>query len=91
MKTKEELNALKEEVETLNKKLHELTEEELAQVSGGIVPPSQREDLPERTAPLYVELGDDWDLETPHWEDKIDVKEEPGHYSIQYVITGEDK
>ena len=35
MKTKEELNALKEEVETLNKKLAELTEEELAQVSGG--------------------------------------------------------
>ena len=35
MKTKEELNALKEEVETLNKKLHELTEEELAQVAGG--------------------------------------------------------
>ena len=38
MKTKEELNALKEEVETLNKKLHELTDEELAQVSGGYVP-----------------------------------------------------
>ena len=37
MKTKEELNALKEEVETLNKKLHELTEEELAQVSGGVL------------------------------------------------------
>ena len=36
MKTKEELNALKEKVETLNKKLHELTEEELAQVSGGL-------------------------------------------------------
>ena len=35
MKTKEELNALKEEVETLNKKLHELTEEELEQVTGG--------------------------------------------------------
>ena len=35
MKTKEELNALKEEVETLDKKLAELTEEELAQVSGG--------------------------------------------------------
>ena len=34
MKTREEMNALKE-VETLNKKLHELTEEELAQVSGG--------------------------------------------------------
>ena len=38
MKTKEELNALKEEVETLNKKLHELTGEELAQVSGGVEP-----------------------------------------------------
>ena len=40
MKTKEELNALKEEVETLNKKLHELTEEELAQVSGGVLEPA---------------------------------------------------
>ncbi len=38
MKTKEELNALKEEVENLNKKLAELTEEELAQVSGGSEP-----------------------------------------------------
>ena len=37
MKTKEELNALKEEVETLNKKLAELTDEELAQVAGGWV------------------------------------------------------
>ena len=35
MKTKEEPNALKEEVETVSKKLHELTDEELAQVSGG--------------------------------------------------------
>ena len=34
-KTKEELNALKEEVETVSKKLHKLTDEELAQVSGG--------------------------------------------------------
>ena len=50
MKTKEELNALKEEVETLNAKLAELSEDELAQVSGGgwsgfngqqnIIPPS---------------------------------------------------
>ncbi len=37
MKTTEELNALKEEVETLNEKLHELTEEELAQVTGGVM------------------------------------------------------
>ena len=37
MKSKEELNALKENVETVSKKLAELTEEELAQVSGGIL------------------------------------------------------
>ena len=35
MKTKEELNKLKEEVETMNKKLKELTKEELSQISGG--------------------------------------------------------
>ena len=35
MKTKEELNALKEEVEALNNKLCELTTEELEQVTGG--------------------------------------------------------
>ena len=37
MKTKEELNALKNEVKALNKKLAELNEEELAQVAGGSV------------------------------------------------------
>ena len=37
MKTKEELNALKEEVDTLNKKLAELSEDELKQVTGGYV------------------------------------------------------
>ena len=36
MKTKEELNALKEEVETLNEKLAELSEDELAAVTGGL-------------------------------------------------------
>ena len=34
-KSKIELNELKEEVKTLNKKLHELTDEQLAQVTGG--------------------------------------------------------
>ena len=34
-KTKEELDALKEEVEAVNEKLAELTEEEIAQVTGG--------------------------------------------------------
>ena len=33
MKTQEELNALKEEVEAVNEKLAELTPEEIAQVS----------------------------------------------------------
>ena len=35
MKTKEERTALKEEVEAVSKKLSELTEDELAQVTGG--------------------------------------------------------
>ena len=35
MKTPEELNVLKEEIETLNKKLGELTTDELKQVTGG--------------------------------------------------------
>lgn len=35
MKTKEELDALKDEIEALTKKLAELTEEEMVQVSGG--------------------------------------------------------
>ena len=35
MKTKEELTALKEEVETVSRKLHELTEEELKYIAGG--------------------------------------------------------
>ena len=34
-KSKEELNKLKEEVEAVNEKLQELTEEESAQVTGG--------------------------------------------------------
>ena len=36
MKTPEELKELKEEVETLNKKLAALSEEELEQVNGGL-------------------------------------------------------
>ena len=40
MKTTEELKELKEEVETLNKKLAELTDEELEQVTGGNLGPS---------------------------------------------------
>ena len=35
MKSKEELDALKEEVESVNEKLQKLTPEEIAQVNGG--------------------------------------------------------
>ena len=45
MKTKEELNALKEEVATLNAKLAELTNEELAQVAGGVKWPEGTDDI----------------------------------------------
>ena len=37
-KTKEELKAIKEEVEAVNEKLQELTPEELEQVNGGAKP-----------------------------------------------------
>lgn len=40
MKTKEELQELKTEYETLNQKLAELTEDELKQVVGGFVVPT---------------------------------------------------
>lgn len=38
MKTKEELHAIKTEVENLNIKLAELTDDELTQVTGGMMP-----------------------------------------------------
>ena len=41
-KSKEELNELKKEVESVNEKLKELTEEELEQVTGGLAPSSSR-------------------------------------------------
>ena len=57
MKTKDELNALKEEVETLNKKLMDLTEEELEQVSGGnIVPPVIPLPVPGREVPVPQDI-----------------------------------
>ena len=40
MKTKEELNALREEFVTLNKKIAELSSEELQEVIGGVTPPT---------------------------------------------------
>ena len=45
MKTKEELKTLREEIAELNRNLHELTEEELAQVVGSFTPPDPSLDL----------------------------------------------
>ena len=56
MKTKEELNALKEEVETVSRKLHELTEEELAQVSGGVLPDSYWPDFEPAVSGTWIGL-----------------------------------
>lgn len=44
MKTKEELNALRNELETLNRKLAELNEEELGAVTGGLRDMPQKND-----------------------------------------------
>ena len=71
MKTKEELTGSKNDVETLSVKLAELSEYELDQVAGGILPPGG-DHLPEDDAggdfpnnrpgiQPYIEFGDDWD------------------------------
>ena len=44
-KTQEELNIIKEEVKALNEKLAELTDEELAQVTGGLLPKDHYENV----------------------------------------------
>ena len=51
MNTKEELNALKEEVESLNKKLRVLTEEELKHVTGGKPPLVEMKEDPASRSP----------------------------------------
>ena len=51
MKTKDKMNALKEEVATVSRKLHELTDEELAQVAGGVLPDSYKLDFEPGVAP----------------------------------------
>ena len=53
MKTKEELNQLKIEYETLSGKLQELTEDELKQVTGGINLPTMLDNsVPLKKAPI---------------------------------------
>ena len=75
MKTPEELNALKNEVETMNKKLPALSDEELSQVNGGAwsdIEPDRRisdlrrylnanENFDKRMIGQYVRLIEDYD------------------------------
>lgn len=57
MKTKEELNAIKEEVETLKNKLAELTDEELTQVTGGKVTTGGSVSGKWNCRPIFAELA----------------------------------
>ena len=64
MKTKEELNALKEEVETESKERQKLTGEELAQVSGGVredaIPSTLAPDAESSSGPLDLGLKSEY-------------------------------
>ena len=58
MKTKEELNALKNEVESLNKKLTELTDDELSEIFGGTPPALPATQLPDTEFSNMFKTGD---------------------------------
>ena len=72
MKTKEELNALKKEVETINKILAELNEDELKQVTGGATEPINIPGL-ETIAPSPVAASND--VPVPNWRENAPKKE----------------
>ena len=56
MKTKEELDALKEEVNKVNEKICELTPEELEQVTGGVLSGFITDDVAHDFTPDILEL-----------------------------------
>ena len=84
-KTQEELNTIKEEVETLNKKLVELNDEELKQVTGGVMPV------------IYASVirnlmgsGVAYNSDSNNWKsDKLPT--EPGNYKIGTDIELNEK
>ena len=57
MKTKEELSALKNEAEALNRKLAELSEDELEQVSGGDIVPDNGLDTVKLNDGICIHCG----------------------------------
>ncbi len=73
MKTKEELNALREEVEALQTKLAELSEEELKQVTGGTANQSEIwfcKYCCTATMQTWIGVGPGWDRDgQKHWCD----------------------
>ena len=99
MKTKEELSTLREEVETLNKKLCELTEDELAEVTGGLRPaftrswffsPRGAEDRPgqvrgtaSRENQNRLTAGDDEGYEHREWLNPMDYPTNPWPWSAK--------
>ena len=88
MKTKEELNALKEEVKAVNGKLSELTEEELEQVSGGVEWSVPENGLPRPsrdTEPENNTTG--W---TPNTSGSEIEPAKPGTYELHGVVWGQD-
>ncbi len=68
MKTKEELNALKEEVEALNKKLCELTEEELSQVTGGVGNEDTVSDSGDHSKEIHIYKNTLDEFDKPKWQ-----------------------
>ena len=86
MKTKDELNALKGELEELSRKLAELNEEELEQVIGGLgsLPPIKPDEKYVMTAGISpndsVDFGQDFD-------NKQDTKQ----YEFHVYDTNPDK
>ena len=68
MKTQEELQQLKNEYESLTTKLKELTEDELKEVSGGLIPiifsENLKESLTESGVKSYIPLDSDSKLKS---------------------------
>ena len=62
MKSKEELNALKERIETVSKELRALSDEELEYVTGGVGVMNEKSDMGNNTLNLtsYLNITDDF-------------------------------
>ena len=82
MKTKEELENIKERLEKLNAELHELTDEELEQVTGGVIENKlENERIDEIKAKAKVKL-----IYEPEIKAKDEVKTEIGAKVLKDVV-----